>query len=89
MAGTHLRFDIELDRFLDNLTAAACAAAVKRGFCGSKKSLRASTARALKKVIKTDMQACERCGSHIIGVCCHAQRFTPWSQEAKKLGSAT
>lgn len=87
MSGTHLRFNIAIDRFLKDLTEAAFQAVLKRGFRGPKAPLKAAVSRALKKVIKKEMLVCRQCGKSIIGICVHAERFEPWSKEALEMAA--
>jgi hypothetical protein len=81
MSGAHLRFDIPLERFHKDLTEAACRAALKQGFRGPPAPLKAAVSRALKNVIKKEMRVSRQCGSSIVGICSHAERFVPWSKE--------
>jgi hypothetical protein len=87
MAGAHLRFEISLDQFLTDMVESAVSAVVKKGCKGSRAGLKSEISRALKKVLMAEMQISPACGSHIIGICSHSERFEPWSPEAKKLTS--
>lgn len=85
MSGAHLRFEIPLDRFLSDLTDAACEAVQKIGLKRKQDILHASVSKALKKVITKEMQVSAQCGKSVIGICSHVERFEPWSEDAKKL----
>lgn len=87
MAGAHLRFEISLDQFLANMVEAAVSAAMKKGHKRSRAGLKSGISRALKKVLRAEMQISPACGSRIIGICRHSERFEPWSPEAKRLTS--
>ena len=81
MAGIHVRFEITPESFLQDLIEASCRVAFrckKRGV--SEKKLRSSFKRALKAVLKKDMQHSEQCGSHVIGICKHALRSELWTE---------
>jgi hypothetical protein len=87
MSGAHLRFDVPLDRFLEDLSEAACQTVLKRGFRQPKAPLKAAMTKALKKVLKKSMQVSPQCGMSIIGICSHSERFEPWSKKADELAA--
>ncbi|HSA59113.1 MAG TPA: hypothetical protein VLJ37_05455 [bacterium] len=85
MSGAHLRFNIPIERFLKDLTEATCQAVLKRGFRGPIAPLKTAVSSAIKKILKNEMQVSQQCGRSIIGICSHAERFEPWSKEAREL----
>ena len=87
MAGLHLRFESTPDQFLDKLTEHAYRVLRRGGARRSPELLKAALRKTLKRVIRQEMQESARCGSHIIGICAHAERREPWSQKPEKISN--
>jgi len=85
MSGAHLRFEIPLERFLADLTGAACDAVLRTHGRKTRESLQTEISKALKEIIQKEMQVSAQCGRRIIGICTHVERFEPWSEAAKEL----
>ena len=84
MAGIHVRFEVTPEKFLADLTSAAYQVALKHGFRTPFDQVELDLLKALRQVIKEEMQVSQACGSPEC-LALKKDAVEPWSGQAIRL----